>query len=127
MLHDCSDWVSLCEDMSSRTICRLTWGTPDLAPELKKDAWGLLNAISPLGNFTNLMTPLLIIPTFLSPWRTWEYRRHKKQQNWFRKNMDDLRKKISQGKAGTVLVPKFQSCTHTPGRPFLCTDLSRGG
>jgi len=100
MLNDCSDWVSLCEDMTSRTICRLTWGTPDHAIGLKADAWGLLNAISPVGNLTNLVTPLLWIPTFLSPWKKWERERHKAQQAWFKENMEGVRKKMMEGRAG---------------------------
>lgn len=105
ILNDCSDWVSLCEDMTLRTICRLTWGTPDLAIGLKADAWGLLNAISPVGNLTNLVTPLLWIPTFLSPWKKWERERHRTQQNWFRENMEGVRKSMAEERAGRFLFP----------------------
>jgi Cytochrome P450 len=103
MLNDCSNWVSLCEEMTSRTICRLTWGTPDLAIGLKADAWGLLNAISPVGNLTNLITPLLWIPTFLSPWKKWERNRHRVQQDWFLDNMKGVRKRMAEGTAGTIV------------------------
>ncbi|KAH7346253.1 hypothetical protein BKA65DRAFT_585140 [Rhexocercosporidium sp. MPI-PUGE-AT-0058] len=54
-------------------------GSPDYAPELKNDAWRLLQAISPVGNLSNLFTPLLILPRCMSPWKKWEKQRHDKQ------------------------------------------------
>ncbi|KAN0095862.1 cytochrome P450 [Hyaloscypha variabilis] len=107
MLNDCSDWVSLCEDMTSRTICRLTWGTPDHAIGLKADAWGLLNAISPVGNLTNLVTPLLWIP------------KHRVQQEWFKENMEGVRKKMAEGKAGPSFARNFiEESKLNPDEPF---------
>ncbi|KAG4431048.1 hypothetical protein IFR05_013468 [Cadophora sp. M221] len=100
LLHPTSNnWVSLCEDMTSRTISRLTWGSPDPASELKNDAWDLLQAISPVGNLSNLFTPLLLVPTFLSPWKKWEKKRHDRQQEWFRRNLEDVRIRMGEGRA----------------------------
>lgn len=90
--------------MTSRTICRLTWGSPDFAAELKNDAWDLLTAISPVGNMSNLLTPLLLVPEWCSPWKKWERKRHAKQQEWFRRNMEEVKHRIQAGTAGTSLL-----------------------
>ncbi|KUJ17700.1 cytochrome P450 [Mollisia scopiformis] len=107
MLNDSSDWVSLTEDMTSRTICRLTWGTPDFAAILKEHAWNLLIAISPLGNRSNLTTPLLLMPTFLSPWKKWEAQRRAKEQAWFQQNWAEVRDRIAKGTTGPSFLRNY--------------------
>lgn len=96
-------WIRLTEEYTSRVMSRLCFGSPEYADKLHGLTWELLTWVSPNGVLPNLINKLDVVPFYLSPWKIMEWYRHRKQQGWFSKLLEDTRSDIRNGRA----VPSF--------------------
>lgn len=69
-------YVDLIEQFTSRTVSRLSWGSPHMATVVRRNTAGLLETISPAGALPNVVSWLAAVPKALSPWKRREARRH---------------------------------------------------
>lgn len=99
MSQDPSKYVSHIQEYTSRTISRLSWGSPDHAEELRRGTRGLLETISPSGAVPNIVAPLAYLPAWLSPWKKVENTRHSREEAFFRKSMNGVKAAVTKGVA----------------------------
>lgn len=88
MSQDSSNYVEWIEQFTSRTVSRLSWGSPHPAKMLRKTTFGLLETISPSGALPNVVSWLAHVPASLSPWKKKERARHALEQRTFRANLE---------------------------------------
>lgn len=94
-----TQWIRMTEDLTSRTISRIVFGSPVHAMRLHEETWQLLIWVSPNGVLPNLLPILDKIPSWLSPWKQREFQRHQRQQGWYREIYEDLREQTTNGEA----------------------------
>lgn len=87
MAQDSANYVEWVEQLTSRTVSRLSWGSPHPAQVLRKTTFGLLETISPAGALPNVVGWLAHVPAALSPWKKKERARHALEAQLFRANM----------------------------------------
>ena len=92
-------WIRLTEELTSRVISQIVFGSAGYADRLHDETWQLLVWVSPNGVLPNLIPFLDNLPEFLSPWKRMEARRHHRQQSWFREIFESIRRGVADGSA----------------------------
>ncbi|KAI0110422.1 cytochrome P450 2C3 [Nemania sp. FL0031] len=112
---DPSQYREFVEQFTSRTVARLSWGSPHSADKLRVTTAGLLETISPSGALPNLISWLMYLPTFLSPWQQKENARHEMEAELLRDNVQFAHDRVSEGKAEPSFIRTFIEHTSLPG------------
>ncbi|CAN8096973.1 unnamed protein product [Discula destructiva] len=86
--RDSSNYVDLIEQFTSRTVSRLSWGSPHMAKVVRRNTAGLLRTISPAGALPNVVSWLARVPAALSPWKKREAARHALEARLLRHNVE---------------------------------------
>jgi hypothetical protein len=107
MWHDPSNYIEWIEQFTSRTVSRLSWGSPHPAKMLRHTTFGLLETISPSGALPNVMSFLRHIPYAISPWKQKERARHILETKLFTSNVDSVKKMMSEQKAEPSFIRTF--------------------
>ncbi|KAI1321102.1 cytochrome P450 [Xylariaceae sp. FL0255] len=107
MSKDPSQYREWIEQFTSRTVARLSWGSPHSAQLLRVTTFGLLETISPSGALPNVVSWLMHIPTFLSPWKQKENARHKLEAELLKGNVKYVHERINDGSAEPSFVRTF--------------------
>lgn len=102
-----SQYREYIEQFTSRTVARLSWGSPHPAKLLRVTTLGLLETISPSGALPNVISWLMHIPTFLSPWKQKENARHKLEAGLLKDNVQYVRDHVNEGNAEPSFVRTF--------------------
>lgn len=76
LYNDPKNYSYWLDQYTSRIICRLGYGDPDHSVELKKNAFALLEGISPAGMLPNVLPQLMYLPHWINPWKIGETTRH---------------------------------------------------
>ncbi|KAI1496457.1 cytochrome P450 [Biscogniauxia marginata] len=104
---DPSQYREYIEQFTSRTVTRLSWGSPHSAQLLRVTTFGLLESISPSGALPNIISWLMHLPTFLSPWKQKENARHKMEAGLLKGNVQNVHDRIKQGTAEPSFIRTF--------------------
>ncbi|KAI1451371.1 cytochrome P450 [Annulohypoxylon moriforme] len=107
MSRDPSQYREYVEQFTSRTVSRLSWGSPHPAQLLRVTTFGLLETISPSGALPNVISWLMHIPTFLSPWKQKENARHKLEAGLLKGNVQYVHDRLNEGNAEPSFVRTF--------------------
>lgn len=107
MSQDSGNYTEWIEQLTSRTVSRLSWGSPHPAKVLRTTTAGLLEAISPGGALPNAVTWLAHVPAALSPWKKREKARHELEARLFSANMGFVEKKRESKSAAPSFVRTF--------------------
>ncbi|KAI2464127.1 cytochrome P450 [Annulohypoxylon bovei var. microspora] len=105
--QDPSQYREYVEQFTSRTVSRLSWGSPHPAQLLRVTTFGLLETISPSGALPNVISWLMHIPTFLSPWKQKEHARHELEAGLLKGNVQYVHDRIDEGNAEPSFVRTF--------------------
>jgi cytochrome P450 len=100
-------YLEYIEQFTSRNIARLSWGTPQPARILRKTTFGLLETISPSGALPNVVSWLMHLPLFLSPWKQKELARHQVEEQLFKSSVSMVKDLHSKGQAAPSFVRSF--------------------
>jgi cytochrome P450 len=111
--QDSSNYIEWIEQFTSRTICRLSWGSTHPAATLRKTTFGLLETISPAGALPNVISWLAHVPHSLSPWKQKEKTRQVLEGKLFKGNFEYVRR---------MMIAKTASPSFA--RTFLGSKLS---
>lgn len=100
------------ESFVARVTCRLGWGTPSAAEELKQRARELLIGVSPTGSFANKLPFIMSLPESWTNSKAWELRRGRTERKFFETMQEDVRQQIknsekTSGAPGPIL-PSLQ-------------------
>ncbi|KAI0481784.1 cytochrome P450 [Xylaria cf. heliscus] len=95
------------EQFTSRTVARLSWGTPHSAEVLRVTTAGLLETISPSGALPNILWWLMYLPTWLSPWQQKENARHALEAKVLNDNVRHAHERIKDGTAMPSFIRTF--------------------
>jgi hypothetical protein len=112
---DVSQYREYVEQFTSRTVARLSWGSPHSAQELRVTTAGLLETISPSGALPNVISWLMHIPTFLSPWKQKENARHAMEARLLKENVQYVHGRIDDGTADPSFIRTFIENLGGPG------------
>ncbi|KAI1333495.1 cytochrome P450 [Xylariaceae sp. FL0016] len=113
--EDASQYREYIEQFTSRTVARLSWGSPHSAQLLRVTTFGLLETISPSGAIPNVIWWLMHIPTLLSPWKKKENARHKLEESLLRGNVQYVHDRIDDGSAEPSFIRTFIESLARPG------------
>lgn len=113
--RDPSQYREYVEQFTARTVSRLSWGSPHPAPVLRVTTFGLLESISPSGALPNVVSWLMHIPTFLSPWKQKENARHHLEAGLLKGNVEYVHDRINEGNAEPSFVRTFIDNLSRPG------------
>ena len=116
MMRDPANYREWVEQFTSRTVSRLSWGSPHPARVLRQTTFGLLETISPSGALPNVVSWLALVPEALSPWKRRERARHRLEERLMSGNVEFVRRMMDEGRA----EPSFT-------RTFLQTGDRGGG
>ncbi|KAI2602783.1 cytochrome P450 [Hypoxylon sp. NC1633] len=105
--NDPSHYREYIEQFTSRTVARLSWGTPHPAQLLRVTTFGLLESISPAGALPNVISWLMHIPTSLSPWKLKENARHNLEAGLLKGSVQYVHDRINEGNAEPSFVRTF--------------------
>ncbi|KAK6420612.1 hypothetical protein LTR81_006347 [Elasticomyces elasticus] len=83
----------------SRVAGRIAWGDPRHGTKLLHVVPVLLKAVSPGGPIVNLLTPLMYLPAWLSPWKKAEAKRAQQMADAFIEAQEDVIKRHEEGTA----------------------------
>ncbi|KAI1312048.1 cytochrome P450 2C3 [Xylaria venustula] len=111
---DPSQYREYIEQFTSRTVARLTWGSPHSADRLRVTTAGLLVTISPAGALPNLISWLMYLPTFLSPWQKEENARHAMEAQLLKDNVQYAHDRIGDGTVQPSFIRTFIEDTGLP-------------
>ena len=95
------------EQYTSRTVSRLSWGSPHPSSVLRETTFGLLQSISPAGALPNAVTWLALLPRFLSPWQQREKARHDREARLLRASVNYVRDGLADGTAQPSFVRTY--------------------
>ncbi|KAI8954028.1 cytochrome P450 2C3 [Xylaria longipes] len=112
---DPSQYREYIEQFTSRTVARLSWGSPHSAERLRVTTAGLLETISPSGALPNLISWLMYLPTCLSPWQQKENARHAMEAKLLSDNVQHAHERIADGTAEPSFIRTFIENTRLPG------------
>ncbi|KAI3336284.1 cytochrome P450 [Xylariaceae sp. AK1471] len=104
---DPSQYREFIEQFTSRTVARLSWGSPHSAQLLRVTTFGLLETISPSGALPNVISWLMHIPTFLSPWKQKENARHAMESKLLKDSVQYVHDRIDDGTAEPSFIRTF--------------------
>lgn len=107
MSKDSGNYIEWIEQLTSRTVSRLSWGSPHPAKILRKTTFGLLETISPAGALPNIVNWLAHVPASLSPWKKKERARHELESRMFRMNVGFVEKMREEKSAAPSFVRTF--------------------
>ncbi|KAK2067094.1 hypothetical protein P8C59_000858 [Phyllachora maydis] len=107
MWRDPANYVEWIEQLTSRTVSRLSWGSAHPARMLRETTFGLLQTISPAGALPNIVTFLRHVPHALSPWKQRERARHQLETATFRANLDFVRDEVASERALPSFIRTF--------------------
>jgi cytochrome P450 len=113
--QDPSQYREYVEQFTSRTVARLSWGSPHPAKLLRKTTFGLLETISPAGALPNVVSWLSHLPHILSPWKQKEAARHSLEKKFFQENVKSVHDRIDDGTADPSFVRTFINNLTKPG------------
>ncbi|KAI2617225.1 cytochrome P450 [Hypomontagnella submonticulosa] len=105
--QDPSQYREYIEQFTARTVARLSWGSPHPAQLLRVTTFGLLETISPAGALPNVISWLMHIPTFLSPWKQKENARHELEAGLLKGSVQYVHDRIREGTAEPSFVRTF--------------------
>ncbi|KAI1144410.1 cytochrome P450 [Hypoxylon sp. FL0543] len=105
--RDPSQYREYVEQFTSRTVSRLSWGSPHPAQLLRVTTFGLLETISPSGALPNVISWLMHLPAFLSPWKQKENARHELEAGLLKGSVQDVHDRIDQGNAEPSFIRTF--------------------
>lgn len=123
---DTSQYREFIEQFTSRTVARLTWGSPHSADRLRVTTAGLLDTISPAGALPNLISWLMYLPTFLSPWQQKENARHRMEAQLLKDNLKYAHDRIDEGTAAPSFIKTFIENACLPGGKSDFSQQSEG-
>ncbi|KAH9990138.1 cytochrome P450 [Xylariaceae sp. FL0662B] len=112
---DSSQYREYVEQFTARTVSRLSWGSPHPAQLLRITTFGLLESISPSGALPNVVSWLMHLPTFLSPWQQKENARFKLEEGLLKGNVQYVHDRIQEGNAEPSFVRTFINTLKNPG------------
>ncbi|KAI1192930.1 cytochrome P450 2C3 [Nemania serpens] len=112
---DPSRYREFIEEFTSRSVARLSWGSPHSAAVLRVTTAGLLETISPAGALPNMISWLMYLPTFLSPWQQKENARHAVEAKLFKDCLRYAHDRIHDGTAEPSFLRTFIENTSLPG------------
>ncbi|KAI1075410.1 cytochrome P450 [Whalleya microplaca] len=115
LYKDPSQYREYIEQFTARTVSRLSWGSPHPAPLLRLTTFGLLETISPSGALPNVISWLMHLPTFLSPWQQKENARFKLEEGLLKGNVRYVHDRIHEGNAEPSFVRTFINTLTQPG------------
>lgn len=95
MLKNPDNWSKLLENCTANVMTRIIWGSTAPAKDLQDDAWALLHQMSPAGPITNALTPLLLLPDWMSGMAK-EAKRRARQAKWFLALENKIRQDITE-------------------------------
>jgi cytochrome P450 len=107
MSKDTAQYRDYIEQFTTRTVSRLSWGSPHPASTLGKTTFGLLETISPAGALPNVISWLMHVPFFMSPWKQKEHARHELEADLFKGNVKYVHDRINDGTADPSFVRTF--------------------
>ncbi|KAI0128275.1 cytochrome P450 [Xylariales sp. AK1849] len=113
--QDPSQYREYIEQFTSRTVSRLSWGSPHPAQVLRETTFGLLETISPSGALPNVISWLMHLPYCMSPWQQKEHARHVREAALFRGNVRYVHSRIADGTASPSFVRTFIDKLTKPG------------
>jgi cytochrome P450 len=100
------------ESFVARVTCRLGWGTPIAAEELKQRARELLIGVSPTGSFANKLPFIMSLPESWTKSKAWELRRGRTERKFFETMQADVRQQIKDSEkhpdAPSLALPGLQ-------------------
>ncbi|KAI0015031.1 cytochrome P450 [Xylariomycetidae sp. FL0641] len=105
--RDPSQYREYIEQFTSRTVSRLSWGSPHPAQLLRVTTAGLLETISPSGALPNVISWLMYLPRWLSPWQQREASRHALEATLLKGNVQFVRDRLREGAAEPSFVRTF--------------------
>lgn len=98
------DWV---EQFTTRTVSRLSWGSPHPFSVLGETTLGLLETISPAGALPNLIPGLRHLPAFLSPWKQKENARHTREAELLKGNVRYVHDRLDEQNAEPSFIRTY--------------------
>lgn len=107
--RDPSQYREYVEQFTARTVSQLSWGSVHPANVLRKTTFGLLETISPAGALPNVISWLMHVPYFMSPWKQKEFARHDEEARAFKSNVQRVHDGIASGTAQPSFVNTFIS------------------
>ncbi|AEO68633.1 uncharacterized protein THITE_43045 [Thermothielavioides terrestris NRRL 8126] len=107
MYRDPGNYLEWIEQFTSRTVSRLSWGTPRPAQVLRHTTFGLLETISPSGALPNVVSFLRHLPAALSPWKKKERARHALEDRLFHANVGFVAQRLVAGSARPSFIRTF--------------------
>lgn len=102
-----SQYSEYIEQFTSRTVARLSWGSPHSAEDLRVTTAGLLETISPSGALPNVISWLMYLPTCVSPWKQKEKARHAMEARLLRDNVRYAHECDKDGSAEPSFIQTF--------------------
>lgn len=107
MMRQPENYLEWVEQFTSRTISRLSWGSPHPAPVLRKTTFGLLETISPSGALPNVISWLAHVPEALSPWKRKEKARHQLEEKLLTGNVEFVQRMMDECQAEPSFTRTF--------------------
>lgn len=107
--QDSSQYREYVEQFTARTVSRLSWGSVHPANTLRKTTFGLLETISPAGALPNVISWLMYLPYFMSPWKQKEYARHGQEANAWKSNLQFVHDGLASGTAEPSFIKTYLS------------------
>lgn len=107
MARDPDNYIEWIEQFTTRTVSRLSWGTPHPAKVLRHTTFGLLQTISPAGALPNIMSFLRHVPYIVSPWKRKEKARHALENRLFKSNVGFVRRMMTDKRAEPSFIHTF--------------------
>ena len=107
MWQNPSDYIEWIEQFTSRTVSRLSWGSPHPAQVLRHTTFGLLQSISPSGALPNVISFLRHVPAVLSPWKKKENDRHNLESKLFKSNVAFVKRQMDENRAEPSFIRTF--------------------
>lgn len=107
MSQDNGSYIDHIESFTSRTVSRLSWGSPHMAKVVRRNTAGLLETISPAGAIPNVVPWLKHIPAALSPWKKKEASRHALEAKLLQHNVGHVENMRSGSSVGGGAQPSF--------------------
>ena len=94
LLKNPNEYVKLFQLYVARTASALAWSQPEAGPDLLKTTRALLFSVSPGGEISNVLTPLMKLPTFMAPWKRRDLDNHEWRRKLFLGKQKDVRQDL---------------------------------
>ena len=97
LMQDPDDYSTLIDRFTGRITCRLAWGDPDRAIQIRENAALFLWDISPAGPVANALEFPLYLPEWMVPSKKNERFRQKREGEMFMAELQKVRKEVAEG------------------------------